>query len=135
MVQFEIVYEGRLRTRSRHVPSDSCIETDAPLDNHGKGERFSPTDLVASALGSCMLTVMGIRAQREGWCIDGTRARVVKHMVAEPTRRIGRLEVSLDLPAGVPEQARPVLEAVARGCPVRESIHPDIDLELRLSWG
>ncbi len=134
MVEFEIFYEGQLRTRSRHGPSASQIETDAPTDNHGKGERFSPTDLVSSALGSCMLTVMGIRAEREGWNIDGARARVVKHMVAEPTRRIGRLEVFLEFPPGVPETARPILEGAARGCPVRESIHPEIELDLQLTW-
>jgi putative redox protein len=135
MVEVEVAYEGELHTRCSHGPSRAELETDAPTDNHGRGESFSPTDLVATALGACMLTVMGIVAARQDWEIAGTRARVEKHMVAEPVRRIGRLVVGIRFPTGIPEDARPVLEHTARTCPVRQSIHPDIEVELAFDWG
>lgn len=134
MVEIQVVYEGELHTVGTHGPSVAQLETDAPTDNHGRGESFSPTDLVATGLGACMLTVMGIVARRHEWPIEGTRARVEKHMVAEPVRRIGRLVVDLAFPPGVPEEARSTLEHTARTCPVRQSIHPEIELELRIEW-
>jgi uncharacterized OsmC-like protein len=134
MVEIEVTYEGELRTSALHGPSAQQIRTDAPLDNNGRGEAFSPTDLVAGALGACMLTVMGIRAQKAGVSLDGTRVRVEKHMIQEPKRRIGRLVVELAMAPGVPDAARLDLELTALGCPVRESIHPDIALDVCFDW-
>jgi putative redox protein len=133
MVEISISYEGELRTRATHGPSQSTLETDAPKDNEGRGEAFSPTDLLATALGSCMLTVMGIFARRKGWPIEGARARVEKHMVAQPVRRVGRLVVEFDMPK-VPEEARPQLERAAHTCPVHQSLHPDVELDIRFHW-
>ena len=135
MVEVSVGYEGALHTRAVHGPSRAAIETDAPLDNHGKGERFSPTDLVAGALGSCMLTVMGILAERHEWPLEGTTARVRKEMVADPVRRIGALAVDLQFPAGLPEEARGPLLRAAETCPVSQSLHADLVVEVRASWG
>lgn len=134
MVEIEIAYEGDLHTTCRHGPSGRVLETDAPVDNQGRGESFSPTDLLATAFGTCMLTVMGIVARREGWKLEGARARVEKHMVADPMRRVGRLVVHFEMPAGTAAEARPILEEAARTCPVRQSIHPDIETDLRFDW-
>lgn len=134
MVEITVDYEGALHTQAVHGPSGSQLETDAPVDNHGRGERFSPTDLAAASLGACMLTVMGILADRHGWPLAGTRARIEKHMVADPVRRIGRLVADLDFAPGVPEVARKPLLRAAETCPVRQSLHPDIDVELRVVW-
>lgn len=135
MVEMTLVYEGGLHTQALHGPSRAAIETDAPVDNQGKGEAFSPTDLLATSLASCMLTTMAIVGDREGWCIDGARARVEKHMELEPRRRVGRLVVDLTLPGGLPEVARTRLEETARGCPVAASIHPDLQVDLTMRWG
>lgn len=135
MVEMTLVYEGGLHTQALHGPSCAAIETDAPVDNQGKGEAFSPTDLLATSLASCMLTTMAIVGDREGWCIDGARARVEKHMELEPRRRVGRLVVDLTLPGGLPEVARTRLEETARGCPVAASIHPDLQVDLTMRWG
>jgi uncharacterized OsmC-like protein len=89
-VRIEVQYEGELHTSARHGPSGAVLETDAPKDNEGKGESFSPTDLLATALGTCMLTVMGILARRKGWELKGARVSVDKDMVADPVRRVGR---------------------------------------------
>ena len=133
MVEIAIRYEGELHTRAKHGPSGSELETDAPKDNEGRGEAFSPTDLLATALGSCMLTVMAILARRKGWAIEGARARVEKHMVVEPVRRIGKLVVEFDMPA-LPESARTMLERAAHTCPVHQSLHPDVELDIRFHW-
>lgn len=134
MVEMTLVYEGGLHTRAAHGPSGSQLETDAPVDNQGKGEAFSPTDLLATSLASCMLTTMAIVGEREGWKIDGAKARVEKHMQLEPRRRVGRVVVELDMPGGLPAEARERLEQTARGCPVAASIHPDLEVDLRLRW-
>jgi len=134
MVEITIDYAGGLNTRALHGPSGSSLETDAPVDNHGRGERFSPTDLVGTALGSCILTVMGIVAERRGWPLAGTRIRVEKHMVAEPVRRIGRLVVDLAFAPGIPEMARKPLLRAAEGCPVKASLHPEVEIEMRVTW-
>jgi putative redox protein len=133
-VRIEVRYEGELHTRAAHGPSGATLETDAPKDNEGKGESFSPTDLLATALGTCMLTVMGILARRKGWEMKGARASVDKHMVADPVRRIGRLVVRFDMPAGIPEEARQPLERAARTCPVHQSLHPDVKVETTFAW-
>ena len=130
MVVIEATYAGQLRTRITHGPSGAELATDAPKDNHGRGESFSPTDLVGVALGSCMLTVMGIVAQRHGWNMEGATARVEKHMVADPDRRIGRLVATVTLPSGLPPAAHAALEQSARNCPVHHTLHPDTEVEL-----
>ncbi|MCC7172286.1 MAG: OsmC family protein [Planctomycetes bacterium] len=127
MVQIDIVYQGRLRTEATHGPSKTTVVTDAPVDNHGRGESFSPTDLVATALGSCMLTIMGIVAERRGLDLSGTRVVVEKHMVSDPVRRIGRLPVKITLNRACNAEERKLLEAAALTCPVHKSLHPDID--------
>ena len=138
MVSIHTVYEGDLRCQATHGPSSNQLTTDAPVDNHGKGESFSPTDLVATALGACMVTIMGIAADKHGWDITGTTADVEKHMVANPKRRIGKLEVVIRIP-GEPERwgakERAVLEAAALSCPVHGSLHPDVDIPVRFHWG
>ncbi|MGI9431353.1 MAG: OsmC family protein [Myxococcota bacterium] len=133
MVEISVTYEGKLHTRAIHGPSSSELETDAPKDNEGLGEAFSPTDLVATALGSCMLTVMGIVARRHDWDLAGARVRVEKHMVVEPVRRIGKLAVEFAMPE-VPEKARAVLERTAHTCPVHQSLHPDVEVDVRFDW-
>jgi putative redox protein len=135
MVEMKLVYEGGLHTTAVHGPSSAALETDAPRDNQGKGEAFSPTDLLATSLATCMLTTMAIVGDREGWRIDGARARVEKHMELEPRRRVGRIVVELELPVGISMAARSQLEETARGCPVAASLHPDTLVELSMSWG
>ena len=135
MVSIEITYQGNLRAQSTHGPSGTQLITDAPLDNQGKGESFSPTDLVATALGSCMLTIMGIVAERHGWDLVGAKARVVKHMVAQPVRRIGKLEVLLSIPGEWDEKAREVLRRAALSCPVHASMHPEMELPVSFEFG
>ncbi len=130
-----IIYNGDLRTTATHVRSGTEINTDAPVDNNGKGERFSPTDLVASALGSCMLTIMGIKARDKGWNIDGTKVSVEKIMGTEP-RRITGVNIIFDFPAGhgLSDKDRKILENAAYTCPVAESIHPDIKQNVTFNW-
>jgi len=135
MVEMKLVYEGGLHTTAAHGPSQATLETDAPVDNQGKGEAFSPTDLLATSLASCMLTTMAIVGDREGWALDGARARVEKHMELEPRRRVSRVVVVLDLPAGLPVEAQARLEQTARGCPVAASLHPDTKVDLTLRFG
>ncbi|MFK7896097.1 MAG: OsmC family protein [Myxococcota bacterium] len=134
MVEMTLVYEGGLRTVAQHGPSGASLATDAPVDNQGKGEAFSPTDLLATSLASCMLTTMAIVGDREGWALEGARARVEKHMELEPRRRVGRVVVELDLPGGFSEETKARLDQTARGCPVAASIHPDVEVDLRLRW-
>jgi putative redox protein len=133
MVRIEMRYEGELHSSARH-PSGATLETDAPKDNEGRGEAFSPTDLLATALGSCMLTVMGIVARRHEWPLEGATASVEKHMVADPARRIGRLDVQIEFPTGIPESARRVLERTAHTCPVHNSLHPETKVDVTFHW-
>ena len=134
MVRIESRYEGDLHTSCLHEPSGCRIGTDAPRDNEGRGESFSPTDLLATALATCILTVMGIVARRHDWKLEGARALVEKHMVTEPLRRVGRLVVRVEMPAGLPATARKVLERAAQTCPVKQSLHPDLAVELAFAW-
>jgi putative redox protein len=129
-----VTYQGDLHCDALHEPSGSRLETDAPKDNEGRGERFSPTDLVGAALGSCMLTVMGIVARRHAWDMTGARAEVEKEMVAAPVRRIARLGLRIAMPAGIPAAARAVLERAAHTCPVHQSLHPDVKVDLAFDW-
>lgn len=121
----EITYLGELRTRATHIRSGQQIITDAPIDNHGKGEAFSPTDLVSAAFVSCMITVMGIAANNHQIDISGLRATVTKHMASDP-RRISKLEVVLFFDKTYTEKERLILERTARTCPVALSLHPDL---------
>lgn len=134
MVEMTIEYEGGLHAQASHGPSRARLATDAPVDNQGKGEAFSPTDLLATALGTCMLTTMGILANREGWQIDGARARLEKHMALEPRRRVGRVVVEIAMPAGLSDEAKGRLEAAARGCPVAASLDAAVAIDLRIDW-
>lgn len=134
MVEIHLTYRGELRCGVVHAPSAAELVTDAPVDNQGRGESYSPTDLVAAALGSCMLTIMGISARAAGLPLEGARVIVTKHMVADPRRRIGKLDVRFALPA-VDAGARSALEEAARTCPVFESIHPRIDVPVHFGWG
>ncbi|QDU67235.1 OsmC family protein [Engelhardtia mirabilis] len=133
MVEIHVTYRGELRCGAVHAPSSAELVTDAPVDNQGRGESYSPTDLVATALGSCMLTIMGIRARDEGWDLDGATVKVTKHMVADPRRRISKLEVRFALP-NLADEARDVLERAAETCPVFESIHPNIEVPVHFGW-
>lgn len=133
MVLVTATYQGEKHCEIQHGPSGSTITTDAPVDNHGKGQTFSPTDLVASALATCALTVMSIVAERDGVSLLGATARVEKHMVENP-RRIGRLPVFITLPSSIPMDYRKKIEAVAKTCPVHKSLHPDIDSPLEFTY-
>lgn len=132
MVPISIVYQGQLRCLSTHDNSKTTVITDAPKDNFGKGESFSPTDLVATALGCCMITTMGIRAAKEHLGIDlnGTTISIEKHMSGEPPRRIVKLVARLRFPHGILEQYRLRLKEIGDTCPVAKSLHPDIHLDI-----
>ena len=130
-----VVYEGSLRTVCTHLRSGNSFETDAPLDNNGKGERFSPTDLLATSLGTCMITVMGIKARERGLDLDGVKIEVLKIMKANP-RRVGGINLTFHIPEelkNVDEKTRELLKNTGITCPVQLSIHPDI--EVNIDWG
>lgn len=130
----KVIYLGDLRTECEHVKSGDKFITDAPTDNNGKGEAFSPTDTVATALASCMLTVMGIKAkQMEGVELKGSTAEVTKIMKAEP-RRIARVEIKLNLEGVQTEKEKKILENTAKTCPVLNSLHPDMEKEIVFNW-
>jgi putative redox protein len=135
MVAIEIAYLGQLRCQAQHMPSGTRLITDAPVDNHGRGESFSPTDLVATALGTCMLTIMGIVADREGLDLSGTTVQVAKEMVTSPARRIGRLSVEIHVPAALSAEDQQRLKAAALTCPVHKSMHPDIEIPIAMHFG
>lgn len=132
-VLIEGSYLGGKKTRLVHEPSGAEVRTDAPLDNGGEGSLFSPTDMVAGALGACMLTILGLVSDRLKLDLTGMTVRVEKIMHSEP-RRIGRLLVDLRLPAGVPAEHRPVIEAAVRACPVAQSLHPDVEVRTRFAY-
>jgi putative redox protein len=136
MVEFSVRYEGDLRCRSTHGPSGSELPTDAPADNMGKGESFSPTDLTATSLATGMLTTMAIGAKKNTLAVDltGAGARVVKHMTSEPPRRIAKIEVELDLPISADHPDRAKLEQFALQCPVALSLHPDVEKKVSFRW-
>ncbi|GAB4186460.1 MAG: OsmC family protein [Wenzhouxiangellaceae bacterium] len=135
MVEMHIDYAGQLRCEAVHGPSGTRLHTDAPVDNHGRGESFSPTDLLATALAGCVMTIMGIKAQSRSWDMTGARARVVKHMSDDLPRRIVRLELDVTLPASLDEDQAEVLQRVGLQCPVMQSLHPDIVVEHRFQRG
>ena len=130
----QIIYTSDLRTIATHLQSGSAIETDAPTDNKGKGERFSPTDLVATALASCMITTMGIKAETMDIKLDGAKVEVTKLMLSEP-RRIGKIVIAVTMPAlNLDEKTKEILERVGRTCPVERSLHPDMELDISFTW-
>lgn len=129
----KVVYLGELRTVCEHLQSGSTIITDAPLDNEGKGEAFSPTDTVATALASCMYTIMGIKARDHGFDLKDTYAEVTKTMASDP-RRISRIEINFILRAEYTEKQRTILERAANTCPVIYSLHPDIEKVITFSY-
>ncbi len=129
-----IIYKGNLRCEAEHLQSKSTMETDAPTDNRGKGERFSPTDLLCVSLATCMLTTMGIKAADMKVDITGAKAEVTKHMASDP-RRVAKVEVSISLPANGDEKERLILEKTGNNCPVAKSVHPDIELLFTYTWG
>ncbi len=134
MVEIQIDYEGDLHCKAVHGPSGNTLVTDAPVDNNGRGEAFSPSDLVATALGCCMATVMGIVARRKEIDLAGLKVSVRKHMSEDTPRRIARLELDLRMPLAADHPERKVFEAAARGCPVHHSIHPDIEVTMNWMW-
>ena len=129
----KITYTGELRTSCEHIRSGNSFITDAPLDNNGLGKAFSPTDTVATGLGSCMITVMGIKANRLGVDLTGSTVEIIKHMASDP-RRIAKIEAKLMLPAEVSEKNKKILEHTARTCPVIYSLHPDIEKKISFHW-
>ena len=133
MVEITLTYEGDLRTRAVHGPSGTELVTDAPVDNYGKGESFSPTDLLATSLGSCMLTYVGLAANKHGWDVRGTTVKVRKEMVADPIRRIGRLTVEIDIPTELSDQDLAIVEQFVTSCPVKQSISERIEVPLTIT--
>ncbi|MCX7878220.1 MAG: OsmC family protein [Ignavibacteria bacterium] len=126
MVEIKTFYEGSLRCKAVHSPSGTVIYTDAPVDNKGKGESFSPTDLLATSLAVCYLTTMGIAAEERGIELKGTSCRIEKYMSDDKPRRVKRLKADIIFPEGIPLDKRGLLEAVAINCPIAKSINPDI---------
>ena len=134
MATAQIVYQGVLRTNCTHLQSGSSIITDAPTDNHGKGEAFSPTDLVATALGACMITTMGIVADRDGINLEGTEILVTKIMESNP-RRIGKIVIVLNIPnSNLTADEKQKLENTGTNCPVDKSLHPDLVREYTFNY-
>ena len=130
----KVTYTGSLRTSCEHLASGNKFITDAPVDNNGLGQAFSPTDTIATGLASCMLTMMGIKANSFPVELKGSYAEVTKHMASDP-RRISKIEVELHMPAGISDKHRKILERTANTCPVLYSIHPDIETLINFYWG
>ncbi len=131
----KVVYQGNLRTTATHIRSGSVIETDAPVDNNGKGERFSPTDLVATALASCMVTIMGVAANTHSIDIDGIICEIEKIMTENP-RKIGEVKIKVQFPEGKSynDKEKTILERAALHCPVYLSLHPDCIKTVDFNW-
>ena len=127
-------YIGSLRTEATHLKSNTTIVTDAPVDNQGKGESFSPTDLVATAAGSCKLTIMGIKARDKGIDIEGAEVEILKTMAAKP-RRIARLDIKMKMPnKPYTEEEKKLLIRASNACPVENSLHPDLEIVTEVIW-
>ena len=132
-VEIKGEYEGDLRVKLTHGPSGSILETDAPTDNQGKGSRFSPTDLVVAALGSCMMTIMGIVAKRDGIKLEGTTFRAEKYMSENP-RRIGKIVLEFNMPEGLADAQKAKLEKAAHTCPVHHSLLTEIEKDVKFIY-
>jgi len=135
MVEVRICYEGDLRCTATHGPSSTKLQTDAPVDNMGKGESFSPTDLVATGLGTCILTILGIISQRHAIPVGGAAVTVTKAMTTQPPRRIARLGVTVKIPQELTDEQKQRLINAAESCPVKKSLHPDIEVCMDWAWG
>jgi putative redox protein len=135
MVAIQIEYQGDLHCQAVHGPSGTVLTTDAPKDNQGRGESFSPTDLVATALGSCILSIMGIMARTLEIDIKGTTATVHKEMATAPVRKIHKLAVKIHVPHHLSEDHQQKLERAAHTCPVHKSLHPDVQMPIEFTWG
>jgi putative redox protein len=129
----KVTYIGDLRTRCEHLRSGNSYITDAPTDNNGKGEAFSPTDTLATGLANCMLTIMGIKARDLDVSLDGSTALVTKTMASNP-RRISKIEIQMDLPSNISSKHQKILENAAKTCPVHHSLHPDIEKIVAFNW-
>ncbi len=130
----KVEYLGQLGTKATHLKSGNVIHTDAPVDNRGKGEAFSPTDLMATSLASCMMTIMGIKAMDKGIDMEGASATVLKVMASNP-RRIARIEINIQMPdKGYSDKEKKILEKAAHGCPVGKSIHPELEEVITINW-
>lgn len=134
MVEITGEYVGQLRCELKHGPSGSSIETDAPADNHGRAERFSPTDLVATGLIACISTTLAILTREKGWDWEGIKMRVEKHMSEDAPRRIVKLPVDIWMPIDLPPGDRSTVERIVNNCPVLKSIHPDIQAPVKIYW-
>ena len=130
----EITNRGDLSCEVLHGPSGTTMLTDAPTDNQGEGRWFSPTDLLGVSMGTCMVTIMGLVAKRHELDISGTRVSVNKEMVADPQRRIGRLKVTIAVPTLLDEKARKLMVQAAESCPVKRSLDPQVEVDLRFEW-
>jgi len=129
-----VTYDANLRTTCLHLQSGSSFETDAPSDNKGQGARFSPTDLIATGLGACLITTMGIKAESMDIKLDGAKVDVTKVMMSEP-RRIGKIVIAVTMPKlDLDERTKEILERVGRTCPVERSLHPDMELDISFTW-
>lgn len=131
----KIVYQGNLRTECTHLRSGNILITDAPVDNNGNGEAFSPTDLCATSLASCILTIMGISARNHGIEMKGAEASLLKTMASDP-RRISQIDIDISMPADISysEKEKKILEKAAEKCPVHMSLHPDLILNVNFNW-
>lgn len=134
MVKISIDYTGSLHCSATHGPSKAKVETDAPVDNNGKGESFSPTDLVATAFGACMATIMGIVAQKHQVELKGMKIEVIKEMSADSPRRISKITTNFTVPLPKTHPKRELIETAALSCPVHHSIHPEIQRAVNFQW-
>lgn len=134
MVKSTAIYQGELHCEITHAPSGKSIETDAPVDNKGKGQAFSPTDLVGAALSSCVLTTMAIVCERDGVEFKNAKAEVEKVMVDTPKRQIGELRLKITLPNSIPQDYRKKLEHIAHACPVKRSLREDLQVPVEFTY-
>jgi putative redox protein len=135
MVAIQMEYQGDLHCKAVHEPSGTELSTDAPKDNQGRGESFSPTDLVATALGTCILTTMGILARTLNLNITGAKATVEKVMTTQAPRRIATLAIKIHIPHALSDDNKLKLERAAHSCPVHKSMHPDVQMPIEFTWG
>jgi len=133
MATSKIVYQGSLRTQATHLQSGNSIRTDAPVDNQGKGEEFSPTDLLATSLGACMITIMGIEANKLDINIDNTNIVVTKHMSSSLPRSVSQIDITMDIPNKISDEHMTSFRQFAKNCPVAKSISPDIEVNFTLN--
>ena len=134
MATATVKYQGDLRCECTHLQSGTVIETDAPTDNKGKGEKFSPTDLLCVSLATCVITTMGIKARDMDIELKGSHMELTKHMLAEP-RRVGKIDVTLHvMTSGINDKDKLILERVGHNCPVMKSLHPDLEVNINFQW-